>query len=96
MNKHSPTPWRVDDYGNVEDAHNRAVATVGSSKTSPEVDENNAAHIVLCVNAWEGLSRLALQDRRHLAEFVRLLTTPGPANIILAVEMAKKLGAGES
>lgn len=55
--KHTPEPWQHDNFKGVYDSNGRPIifAGRGCDKTSLTEDEANAARIVACVNACEGM-----------------------------------------
>jgi hypothetical protein len=72
MTGHTPTPWQTTDkFGpcNISAGHGRSICSTGGYSSSGPNAENvhleneaNAARIIACVNACEGLSIEALES----------------------------------
>jgi len=53
--QHTPTPWSITGYGNVEHSNN-TVRLTGFALSSGDEPKANSQRIVLCVNFCEGIS----------------------------------------
>lgn len=51
---HSPTPWRVDEYGDIRDSEGALV--LYNLIDLIKIREENLEHIVKCVNAYDGVA----------------------------------------